>query len=98
MSNSLFTFATVNKTNNVMKLEGNLFISKTLDNMVNTNSHILKGEFGKEIEEYCNQHSKDGDGKYIEFSQVPFHCSYEIAVDVIEKTVEYIKKRINENE
>ena len=98
MSNSLFTFATVNKTNNVMRLEGNLFISKTLDNMVNTNSHILKGEFGKEIEEYCSQHSKDGDGKYIEFSQVPFHCSYEIAVDVIEKTVEYIKKRINENE
>lgn len=81
-----------------MELESKIFISKTLDSMVNTNNHILKGEFGKEIEEYCNQHSKDGYGKYMEFSQVPFHCSYEIAVDVIEKTVEYIKKCINKNE
>lgn len=81
-----------------MELESKIFMSKTLDSMVNTYNHTLKGEFCKEIEEFCRQHSKDGYGKYMEFSQVPFHCSYEIAVDVIEKTVEYIKKCINENE
>lgn len=66
-------------------------LNQAFNNLINTDNHTLKGEFGKDVEEYCRQHSMDGDGKHIEFSRVPFHCVYEIAVDVVEKTIEQIK-------
>lgn len=71
-----------------------LNILSILDDMVDTNNHTLKGEFGKDVEEYCRRHSKTVDGKNEDFSRVPFDCSYEIAVDVVEKTIEYIKSEL----
>lgn len=70
-----------------------LIHSLIFDDIVDTNNHTLKGDFGDTINEYCRQHSQDGDGKYDEFSRVPFHCSCEIAIDVIEKTIEHIKSK-----
>ncbi len=52
---------------------------------------LLLGEFGKEVEEYCRQHSSNGDGHFAEFSRVPWDCSCEIAIDVISMVVEYLK-------
>lgn len=69
-------------------------LNQFFNSIINTDNHTLKGEFGKDIEEYCRQHSKDGDGKNEDFSRVPFECSYEIAVDVVDKTIEHIKKEL----
>lgn len=69
-------------------------IRAVLGKMIDTNTHTLKGEFGKKNEEYCRQHSKNGDGN-VDFSEVPYHCSYEIAVDAVEKTIEHLKNELN---
>jgi hypothetical protein len=66
-------------------------IEKLLNDIIDTEEMVLKGEFNDKIYDYCYEHSSKGHDS--EFSFIPLDLTYQIAVDTAAILIDYIKKK-----
>lgn len=67
-------------------------IEKLLDDIIDTEELILKGEFNDKIYDYCYEHSSKGHDP--EFSIIPPDVVYQVAVDTVAILKDYIKDKL----
>lgn len=67
-------------------------IEKLLDDIIDTEELILKGEFNDKIYDYCYEHSSKGHDS--EFSFIPLDIVYQVAVDTVAILKDYIKDKL----
>lgn len=67
-------------------------IEKLLNDIIDKEKMVLKGEFNDKIYDYCYEHSSKGHDS--EFSFVPLDLVYQVAVDTVAILGDYIKNKL----
>lgn len=71
-------------------------IEKLLNDIIDKEEMVLKGEFNDKIYDYCYEHSSKGHDS--EFSFIPLDLVYQVAVDAVAITSDYIRDKIKQEE